>query len=84
MEYLNWVEDLNTTPILGVWSGLSTGNYSDQGNWASVAQQDLQPYVDDVVNEIEFITGDPSTNKWAALRKQLGREKPYALTYIEV
>ncbi|EIM91767.1 glycoside hydrolase [Stereum hirsutum FP-91666 SS1] len=84
LEYLNWAEDLNATVILGVWDGISIGDYSDLPDWPILPQDQLQPYIDDVVNEIEFITADAETNEWGALRASLGRAEPYALHYIEI
>ncbi|KAF9067274.1 glycoside hydrolase [Rhodocollybia butyracea] len=83
LEYLNWAEDLGAEPILGVWSGISTANYSDLADWPIVPEADLQPYVEDVLNEIEFIVGNKST-KWGKVRASLGREEPYSLRFIEV
>ena len=77
MEYLDWAEDIGATPILGVYAG-----YSLQPE--TVSQADLQPYIDDVINELEFITADASTNSWGALRASYGRTEPYSLTYVEM
>ncbi|KAG9083078.1 hypothetical protein FRC06_004705 [Ceratobasidium sp. 370] len=79
MEYLNWIEDIGTEPILGVWAGLGIGS----GN-PTVPENQIEPYVQDVVNEIEFIMGDASTNSWTKLRAQHGHHKPYKLKYIEI
>ncbi|KAF8167586.1 glycoside hydrolase [Crassisporium funariophilum] len=84
LEYLNWAEDLNAEPILGVWDGISIANYSDLSTWPIVPEQDLQPYIDDVLNEIEFVIGDSKTTKFGKLRASLGREEPYALRLIEI
>lgn len=73
-----------TRPQTDVWSGISIANYSDLATWPVVPQADLQPYVDDALNEIEFITGDAKTTKWGKLRASLGREKPYELKYVEM
>src|ERR1700761_9356326 len=81
---LNWIEDLGAEPILGIWSGISTQNYSDLTSWPIVPQDELQPYVDDAIAQIEFITANASTNKNAALRAQLGREEPFKLRFVEV
>lgn len=62
---------------------MSTANYSDLADWPVVPEADLQPYVDDVLNEIEFITGNSST-KWGKVRASLGREEPYTLRFIEM
>ena len=70
--------------LLGVWDGISIGDYSDLPGWPIVPQDELQPYIDDVIHEIEFITADAATNEWGALRASLGREQPYALKYIEM
>ena len=53
LEYLNWVEDLGAEPILGVWDGISPNNYSDLSTWNVIPEANLQPYIDDVLNEID-------------------------------
>ncbi|KAH9486469.1 putative alpha-L-arabinofuranosidase A [Psilocybe cubensis] len=84
LEYLNWAEDLEAEPILGIWSGISVANYSDLSTWPVVPEADLQPYIDDALNEIEFIVGDAKTTKFGQLRASLGREEPYSLKFIEI
>ncbi|KAB5590422.1 hypothetical protein CTheo_6139 [Ceratobasidium theobromae] len=81
MEYLNWAEDIGAEPILGVWAGLSL---SDSGSLPVVPEANIQPYVQEAINEIHFITGDAQTNEWAKLRAQYGRTEPYKLKYIEI
>ena len=66
----------------GVWDGIALGNYTTL-EWPIVPEADLQPYIDDVLNEIEFITGNTST-KWGQVRASLGREEPYTLRFIEM
>ncbi|KAJ7508458.1 glycoside hydrolase [Mycena galericulata] len=78
LEYLNWVEDL------GVWDGISIANYSDLTTWPVVPESELQPYIDDVLNEIEFIVGDAESTEGGKLRASLGRTEPYSLTFIEI
>lgn len=70
--------------MTGIWSGISVANYSDLSTWPVVPEADLQPYIDDALNEIEFIVGDAKTTKYGQLRASLGREEPYSLKYIEV
>ena len=43
----------------------------------------LVPWVDDTMNELEFILGDVSTN-YGALRASLGYPEPWALKYVEI
>jgi alpha-N-arabinofuranosidase len=69
--------------ILGIWDGIATGNYSDLPTWPVVPQDQLQPYIDDAANQIEFITA-PANTTYGALRAKYGRPEPYKLKYIEV
>ena len=49
-----------------------------------VPEADLQPYIDDVLNELEFIVGDAKTTEGGKLRASLGRTEPYSLRFIEM
>ncbi|KAF8644260.1 hypothetical protein AX16_008615 [Volvariella volvacea WC 439] len=84
MEYLDWAEDLNAEPIYDVWAGIAIANYSDFPTWPVVPEEELQPYVDEALNAIEFIIGDPETSEWGKLRAKLGRKEPYQLKYVEI
>ena len=44
---------------------------------------DLEPYVQEALDEIEYVTGAPDT-KWGALRVRDGHPAPFALRYVEV
>jgi alpha-N-arabinofuranosidase len=77
LEFLEWTEDLNIEPVLAVYAGFSLkGTHIGPG-------PALTPYVDDAMDEIEFVTGDTST-KWGAVRAKLGHPKPFPLHYVEV
>jgi alpha-N-arabinofuranosidase len=75
---------LSQTIILGIWDGISIGDYSYLPGWPTVPQDQLQPYIDDAANEIEFIIGDPDKTTYGRLRASLGRREPYSLKYVEV
>jgi alpha-L-arabinofuranosidase len=64
--------------ILGVWSGIALN-----GSPKIVPEDQLQPYIDEVINEIHFLTDPPTTN-WGALRAKYGRTAPYPLSYVEM
>lgn len=77
MEYLQWCIDMEMEPLLAVWSGLSF-------NGGKVVQGDaLNPYVQDILDELEFLLGDSNTH-YGALRAKYGRREPYVINYIEV
>ena len=43
----------------------------------------LEPYVQDALDEIEYVTGDTNT-KWGAQRAKDGHPAPFTLHYVEV
>jgi alpha-N-arabinofuranosidase len=77
LEFLEWCEDLKMQPLLAVYAGYSMR----QAHVAPGA--DLEPYVQDALDEIEYATGDANT-KWGAQRAKDGHPAPFPLTYIEV
>ncbi|KAK3937686.1 glycoside hydrolase superfamily [Diplogelasinospora grovesii] len=76
MEYMQWCIDMSMEPLLAVWSGLSLGG-------GIISGTALTPYVNDILNELEFLLG-ATTTTYGALRATYGRTDPYSLTYIEV
>src|SRR6187549_4003860 len=77
LEFLLWCEDINAEPLLGVYAGYSLdGDHIDAGPL-------LKPYVDDALEEIEYIIGGVNTY-WGAKRAANGHPKPFKLTYVEI
>ncbi|HEX5322500.1 MAG TPA: alpha-L-arabinofuranosidase C-terminal domain-containing protein, partial [Capsulimonadaceae bacterium] len=77
LEFLEWCEDLRIQPVLAVYAGYSLrGEHVDPG-------PNLQPYVQDALDEIEYAMGDTNT-PWGAQRAKDGHPKPFTIHYIEV
>ncbi len=77
LEFLEWCEDLNMEPLLAVYAGYSLmQEHVDPG-------PALEPYVQDALDEIEYVTGDSST-KWGAERVKHGHAAPFPLRYVEI
>jgi len=77
LEFLEWCEDLKAEPVLGVYAGYSLrGVHVNPG-------RDLEPYVQEALEEIEYVTGHTST-PWGARRARDGHPKPFPLTYVEI
>ncbi len=77
LEFLQWCEDMNAEAVLGVYAGYSLkGAYVKPG-------PDLEPFVQEALEEIEYVIGDTST-KWGARRAKDGHPKPFKLTYVEI
>jgi alpha-L-arabinofuranosidase len=77
LEFLNWCEDLNMEPVLAVFAGYALKrDYVKPG-------PDLEPYVQEALDEIEYVIGDTNTT-WGARRAKDGHPAPFPLRYVEV
>ena len=76
-EFLLWCEDMNAEPVLAVYAG-----YSLKGGVVKPGP-DLEPYVQDALDEIEYVTG-PETSKWGEQRARDGHPEPFKLHYVEI
>jgi alpha-N-arabinofuranosidase len=77
LEFLEWSEDMKAEPVLAVYAG-----YSLYGEHVK-AGPDLEPFVKEAVDEIEYVIGDTNTT-WGARRAKDGHPAPFNLTYIEI
>jgi alpha-N-arabinofuranosidase len=77
MEFLQWCEDMGAKPVLGLFAGYALNHdYIKEG-------PELSGFVQDALDEIEFVTGGTNT-KWGAVRAKLGHPKPFPLECVEV
>ncbi|QNI32705.1 alpha-N-arabinofuranosidase [Alloacidobacterium dinghuense] len=77
LEFLEWCEDLKMQPVLAVYAGYSMAQeHVNPGT-------DLDPYVQDALDEIEYVVGGTDT-KWGAVRAKNGHPEPFQLNYVEI
>lgn len=77
LEWLTFIEkNLEAVPVLGVFAG-----YVLSGK--AIPENELQPYIDTVMDELEYIKGNVTT-KYGALRASHGRTEPFNLDYVEI
>jgi alpha-L-arabinofuranosidase len=76
MDFLLTCEDLHAEPVLGIYDGTSTAQHVEPG-------KDLAPYVQDALDEIEYVAGDKSTT-WGARRAADGHPDPFPLHYLQI
>ncbi|HXT11053.1 MAG TPA: alpha-L-arabinofuranosidase C-terminal domain-containing protein [Candidatus Angelobacter sp.] len=77
LEFLEWCEDMKAQPVLAVYAGYSLkGMHVNPG-------PDLEPFVQDALDEIEYVIGDTNT-KWGAQRALDGHPAPFNLHYVEI
>ena len=83
-EFFLLSEYIGAEPLPVVSVGLACqfqNNDKDAG--AHVAVDDLQPYIDDALDLIEFANGDTTTT-WGSLRARMGHPKPFGLKQIGI
>jgi alpha-L-arabinofuranosidase len=83
-EYFVLSEEIGAEPlpVLSVGLACQFQNKDDDKN-AHVAVDDLQPYIDDALDLIEFANG-PVTSKWGKVRADMGHPAPFNLKQIGV
>ncbi len=78
-EYFQLAEDLGAEPLPILNCGMSC-----QYNAAEVVPlEELDPYIQDALDLIEFANG-PETTKWGRLRGSMGHPEPFNLKYIGI
>jgi len=77
LEFLEWCEDMKAEPVLAVYAG-----YSLQGAPVNPGA-DLEPFVQEALEEIEYVSGVTNT-PWGARRAQDGHPEPFKLNYVEI
>jgi alpha-L-arabinofuranosidase len=73
-------EDLGAEPLYVVNAGMSCQARSPE---IISSATELEPYVADVLDAIEYANG-PATSKWGAERAKNGRPEPFNLKYVEI
>lgn len=76
-EYFQFCEDIGAKPIPVLPAG-----YSPQEE-QSVPLDEMQPWIDDALDLIEFANGDKNS-RWGALRASLGHPEPFGLEYLAI
>ena len=85
-EYFLLAEEIGAAPLPVLNCGMACEFVNDitkEGDWL-VPLAELQPYIDDALDLIEFANGDPAKNKWAALRAEMGHPAPFNLKYLAI
>jgi alpha-L-arabinofuranosidase len=84
-EYFQFCDDIGAEPLPVIAAGVpcqnsATGGAGQQGG---VAMCDMDNYVQDVLDLIEWANGDVKT-KWGKLRAEAGHPKPFNLKYVGI
>ena len=84
-EYFQFCDDIGAEPLPVIAAGVpcqnsATGGAGQQGG---VPMCDMDTYVQDVLDLIEWANGDVKT-KWGKLRAEAGHPKPFNLKYVGI
>ena len=89
-EYFQFCEDLGMEPVPILPSGVSCQGANGGWNMWPTQAQDVVPmsemdeWVAEAIDLIEWANGDPAKNKWAKMRADQGHPKPFNLKYLGI
>ena len=87
-EYFQFCEDLGMEPLPILPCGVSCQGANGGWNMYPTQAQDVVPmsemdeWVAEAIDLIEWANGDPATNKWAKMRADAGHPQPFNLKYL--
>jgi alpha-L-arabinofuranosidase len=89
-EYFQFCEDAGMEPLPILPCGVSCqGTNGGWGLWPTQAQDvvpmsQMDEWVAEAIDLIEWANGDPATNKWAKMRADAGHPAPFNLKYLGI
>ena len=86
-EYFQFCEDLGMEPLpilpCGVTCQGTGGGWGLKGQTQEVVpMSEMDEWVNDALDLIEWANGDPATSKWAKMRADAGHPEPFNLKYL--
>ncbi len=81
-EYFLLSEDMGAEPLPVLSCGLAC-QFQNEGEHCHVPVGDLDPYIQDALDLIEFANG-PATSTWGKVRAEMGHPAPFNMKYIGI
>lgn len=75
-EFMWWCNNMNMMVMLAIWAGKSYGSI--------VSGDQLEPYVDNIMNELEYLLGSTNNTTWGAKHMQNSCVELYVLKYVNI
>jgi len=82
-EFFLLSEEIGSEPLPILSVGLAC-QFQNGNAEAHVPVSELQPYIQDALDLIEFANGDASTTRWGKLRAEMGHPAPFNLKFIGI
>lgn len=90
-EYFQFCEDIGAEPLPVLAAGVPCQNSAcipgkllSGGQQGGIPMEEMDEYVQDILDLIAYANGDPKQNKWAKMRAEAGHPKPFNLKYIGI
>lgn len=90
-EYFLFCEDIGAEPLPVLAAGVPCQNSAcipgkllSGGQQGGIPMEEMDEYVQDILDLIEYANGDPKKSKWAKMRAEAGHPKPFNLKYIGI
>lgn len=85
-EYFQFCEDMGAEPLPVLAAGVPCQNSSDggAGQQCGIPMAEMDEYVQDILDLIEWANGDAKTTYWGKIRAASGHPQPFHLKYIGI
>ena len=85
-EYFQFCEDIGAEPVPVLAAGVPCQNSScgGAGQQGGIPMHEMDAYIQDILDLVEYANGDPATSVWARKRAEAGHPEPFNLKYIGI
>ena len=90
-EYFQFCEDMGAEPLPVLAAGVPCQNSAcipgkllGGGQQGGIPMDEMDGYVQDILDLIDYANADPKKNRWAKLRAEAGHPEPFNLKYIGI
>lgn len=85
-EYFLFCEDIGAEPLPVIPAAVPCQNSSHggHGQQGGVPMDEMDAFIQDILDLIEWANGDAKTTKWGRVRAEAGHPKPFNLKYIGI
>ena len=85
-EYFLFCEDIGAEPLPVIPAAVPCQNSSHggHGQQGGVPMEEMDTFIQDILDLIEWANGDAKTTKWGRMRAEAGHPKPFNLKYLGI
>lgn len=90
-EYFQFCEDIGAEPLPVLAAGVPCQNSANipgkllgGGQQGGIPMEEMDAYIQDILDLIDYANGDPKKKQWAKLRAESGHPEPFNLKYIGI